>query len=68
MIRTVVRFQNNMVMVFDENGEQITEYQGPYKEVKGSILKDAPIDAVFAQGFTEAGELRKISREEWQRF
>ena len=65
MIKTVIRSQNNMVMVFDESGEQIPEYQGQYGRVKESILKDAPIDAVFAHGFTDTSGLRKIPREEW---
>ncbi len=65
MIKTVIRFQNNMVMVFDKSGEQIPKYQGQYEEVKQSILKDASVNAVFAHGFSNAGELRKVSREEW---
>ena len=65
MIKTVIRSQNNMVMVFDESGEQVPEYQGQYERVKESILKDGPIDAVFAHGFTDTGGLRKIPREEW---
>ena len=65
MIKAVIRSQNNMVMVFDESGEQVAGYQGQYERVRGSILKDAPIDAVFAHGFTDTGRLRKIPREEW---
>lgn len=65
MIKTVIRFQNNMVMVFDKRGEQIPRYQGKYEEVKQSILKDALPEAVFAHGFADAGELIKVSREEW---
>ena len=65
MIKTVIKFQSNMVMVFDENGEQIPEYQGRYEEVKESILKDAPKNAVFALGFNDAGVLRQVPREEW---
>jgi len=64
MIKTVIRFKN-IVMVFDKRGEQIPQYQGQYEGVKGSILKDAPIDAIFAHGFTDAGEPRKVPREEW---
>ncbi|MBA7689341.1 hypothetical protein ES703_97847 [subsurface metagenome] len=56
MIKTVFRFRNNMVMVFDKWGEQIPEYQGQYEKVKESI---------FALGFTDAGELREVPREEW---
>ena len=65
MIKTAIRFQNDMVMVFDEEGEQITEYQGQYKDVKESILRDAPSDAIFANGFTDAGKLGEISQEKW---
>ena len=65
VIKIAIRFKNNMVVVVDEEGEQIPEYQGQYEEVKQSILKDAPPDAIFAHGFTNSGELRKVPREEW---
>ncbi len=65
MIKTAIRFKNNMVMAFDREGEQTPRYQGKYEEVKESILKDAPPDAIFAHGFTELGELIKVSREGW---
>ncbi|GAI18326.1 unnamed protein product, partial [marine sediment metagenome] len=51
--------------VFDKEGEQIPKYQGQYEEIKESILKDAPPDTIFAHGFTDAGELLKVPREEW---
>ena len=65
MIKTVMRFGNNMVMVFDKTGEQIPNYQGQYEKVKESVLRDAPPETIFALGFTETGELRKVSRDEW---
>lgn len=65
MIKTAIRLQNNMVMVFNKRGKQIPRYQSHYEEVKKSILKNAPSDAVFAHGFTELGELREVSREKW---
>lgn len=65
MIKAAIKFRNNMVMVFDENGEQIPKYQGKYEGIKESILKYAPPDTIFAHGFTDAGELLKVSREEW---
>ena len=65
MIKTAIRFRNNMVMVFDKWGEQIPEYHGQYEEVKQSILEDALPDTIFALGFTDAGELRRVPREEW---
>ena len=64
MIKTVIRFRN-LVMVFDEESEQIPEYQGTYEIVKESILRDAPPDAIFAHGFNEEGKLLKLPREEW---
>ncbi len=65
MIKIAIRFKNNMVVVFYEEEEQIPEYQGQYEEVKESILRDAPPDAIFAHGFTDFGELRKVPREDW---
>ncbi len=65
MIKTAIRFKNNMVMVFDKRGEQIPEYQGQCEDVKERILKDALPDTVFALGFTDAGELLKVPREGW---
>ena len=65
MIKTAIRFKNNMVMVFDKRGEQIPKYQGQYEKVKGSISRDAPAEAVFALGFSDDGELRKVLPEQW---
>ena len=65
MIKTAIKFRNNMVMVFDKEGEQIPQYQGQYEEVKESILADALPDTIFTLGFTDAGELREVSRGEW---
>ena len=65
MIKTVIRCPNNMVMVFDEKGDQIPEYQGQYGEVKESIFKDAPLKAVFSYFFDTEPKFRDVSREEW---
>jgi len=65
MIKTAIRLGNNMVMVFDEEGEQIPEYQGYYEEVKESVLMDAPLDAAFTHDLINASELQKVLREEW---
>jgi hypothetical protein len=54
-----------MVMVFDEKGEQIPEYQGQYEEVKKGILKDAPPTAVFSYLFDYEPELREAPKEQW---
>ncbi len=65
MIKIAIRFQNNIVMVFDKSGEQIPRYQGQYGKVKESILRDAPPEAIFAHGLTDSGTLRKVPGEEW---
>jgi hypothetical protein len=65
MIKTVIRCPNDMVMVFDEKGEQIPEYQGQYGEVKGSILKNAPLKVVFGYLSDYEPELREVPKEEW---
>ena len=65
MIKTVIKSQNGMVMVFDKGGEQIPKYQGQYEEVRESILKDALPEAVFSHGFGDDFELRVIPRGEW---
>ena len=65
VIKTAIRLKNNMVVVFDEKGEQIPEYQGQYNEVKESILRDAPPDAVFSHGFTNSGKSLEVPREKW---
>jgi hypothetical protein len=65
VIKTVIRCANNMVMVFDEKGEQIPEYQGQYGEVKEGILKNAPPATVFGCSSDSKPELVEIPREEW---
>ena len=65
MIRTVLRCLNNMVMVFDEKGEQIPSYQGQYEEVKESILKDALSTTVFGYLSDFKPEVREVPREKW---
>jgi hypothetical protein len=51
MIKTVIRLRNDAVMVFDEAGEQIPEYQGQYHQVRESILYHAPAGTVFNHWF-----------------
>jgi hypothetical protein len=35
-------FQNGMVMAFDQNGEQMPDYQGRLEEVQEKIRRDFP--------------------------
>ena len=50
MINEVIRFQNDMVLVFDEKKEQMPEVQGRYEQVRVKILARAPKSAKFFHG------------------
>ena len=65
MIRTVIRFQDNVVVVFDGKGRQVPKYQGQYEKVRESVLRDASPDAIFSQWDNYETEFRVISRCEW---
>ena len=54
-----------MVLVFDQNEEQIPEYQGRYQEVRELILRDAPPETVFGHWFDYETDITTVSREEW---
>ena len=51
MIKTVIRIKNDMVLVFDENGEEMPRYQGYYREVKDKILADIQPGSIFNHWF-----------------
>jgi hypothetical protein len=65
MIKSVIKAPNNMVMVFDKNGEQIPQYQGQYEEVKELILKDAPPETLFGRWLDYETDIQAVLREEW---
>ena len=65
MIKTAIRCPNNMVMVFDDRGEQIPEYQGQYGKVKEGILRDISLDTVFGYLSDYEPELREVPKKEW---
>ena len=65
MIRTAIRFQDNVVVVFDGKGRQVSKYTGQYEKVKGNVLKDAPSDAIFSHWDDYETEFRVVSRREW---
>ena len=64
MISHVIKFQNGIVMVFDEAGEQIPKYQGRYEQVKAKILAHAPKTAKFFHGTWEVSG-SAVLRKEW---
>ncbi len=65
MIGTVIRLKNDMVMVFDDIGEQMTAYQGQYDSVRAKIVQDAPLEAVFLCWFGSNSTPITVNREEW---
>ena len=65
LIKSIIRLQNGMVLVFDERGEQIPKYQGQYEKAKPHILEDAPQSAVFSYVFDYESELTTLPREKW---
>ena len=65
MIKTVIRLRNDMVIVFDESGEQIPVYQGFYPEVRESILADAPAGSVFNHWFGYSIEPETVTGKNW---
>lgn len=64
MISEVIRFPNNIVLVFDEKGEQMPELQGRYEEVRARILAWAPSCAKFFHGAWPAVN-NSVPRGEW---
>ena len=65
MIKSVIRCPNGMVLVFDEDGEQVPEYQGYYTDVRASILRDTPPDTVFSYFHDTAPRFEDVPREDW---
>ena len=64
MINEVIRSQNGMVLVFDEKGEQMVEYQGRYQDARVKILARAPKKAKFYHGTWPQGR-SLVPRKEW---
>ena len=54
-----------MVMVFDEKGEQLPDYQGSYDEVRDRILADAPAGAVFNHWFGHSPKPDIVRTKSW---
>jgi len=66
MISEVIKFQNGMVMVFDEKGKQMPDFQGRYEGVRVKILAHAPRGAKFFHGvwLNPLDSTNAVSREE----
>ena len=65
MIKTVIRTRDDMIMAFDDAGEQLPLYQGRYKEVRERILRDATENTVFNHWFGYSLEPLAVSGREF---
>ena len=65
MIKTVIRLKNDMVMAFDEEGDQMPQYQGCYQEVKEKVLENAMAGAVFNHWFGNSLKPVVVKSERW---
>jgi hypothetical protein len=65
MIKRAIRLNNDLVMVFDENGEQLSEYQGKYDDVKQRIFANASPDTVYVHWFGDASEPKIVPVQHW---
>jgi hypothetical protein len=65
VIKTVIRIKNDMVLVFDEAGEQMPEFQGHYPDVKARILANAPEGSVFNHWFGHSLEPDVVRSDIW---
>jgi hypothetical protein len=65
MIKSVIRCPNDMVLVFDDDEEQVPEYQGWYQQVMDAILRDAPPSTIFGYWFNYESDVATLPREEW---
>jgi hypothetical protein len=65
MIKTVIRAANNMVIVFDEQGCQLPEYQGKYEDVKQQILANRQEETAFIHWFSVSPQPNIVSKIDW---
>jgi hypothetical protein len=64
VIDEVIKLPNGMVVVFDEEGEQMPEFQGRYPDVRAKILAQAPKGAKFFHGGYPL-EKNPVARKDW---
>lgn len=65
MLALAIRWQNDMVMCFDENGAQILDLQGPYAEVGARVLDAAGPKTDLGHGDWLTRKWYPVSQEDW---
>lgn len=63
-IKRAIKWQNDMVMVFDLAGEQILELQGPYDDVRDRVLAASDDKTVFEHGVW-MDSITSVPKEDW---
>lgn len=66
-ISKVVILPDGICAVFNADGEQLSQYQGPWDDVWSHIMRDAPVGTEFLVGFKPAAsELATHSNRGWE--
>lgn len=65
MVNTVIRAANNMVIAFDEQGNQMPAYQGKYEDVKKKIIADLGAGAAYIHWFGTSSEPDAVTPVNW---
>ena len=65
MIKTIIKASKDMVIAFDEQGNQMSEYQGRYEDVKQKIMADTGTEAAFIHWFGVLPEPQVVSKVSW---
>ena len=65
MVKTIIRTDDDMVLVFDERGEQVPEYQGRYSDVRDKVLANAFGAAEFFHWFGASRQPESVPAERW---
>jgi hypothetical protein len=65
MVKTIIRTDDGMVMVFDERGEQVPEYQGNYDDVREKVLARASGESGFYHWFGASERPQNVPAERW---
>jgi hypothetical protein len=65
MIKTVIRIESNIVFVFDEKGDELTEYQGEYENVKHDIMSNCNKDTIFIHWFGISQKPKITDKGKW---
>lgn len=64
-MKTIIRTDSDMVLVFDELGEQVPEYQGLYSDVRDKVLGNVSESSEFYHWFGASRRPERVPAERW---